>query len=119
MALSSLAASIVLKATIVMAMGLIGALLARRSRAAIRHLLLAAAFGAATEVLTRRDVRPGLPISVALFATGALGALGNGALVVTGTTTISATGATVSPGTGTLVLAGGVTVLASGRKWAG
>jgi uncharacterized membrane protein len=42
---------------------------------AIIAVLLAAAYGAATEVLTRRDVRPGLPISIALFATGALGAL--------------------------------------------
>jgi uncharacterized membrane protein len=38
-------------------------------------VLLAAAFGAATETLIRRDNRPGLPISIALFATGTLGAL--------------------------------------------
>src|SRR5258708_31495436 len=37
--------------------------------------MLAAAYGVATEALTRRDSRPGLPISIALFATGALGAL--------------------------------------------
>jgi uncharacterized membrane protein len=42
---------------------------------AILAVVLAAAYGAATEILTRRDVRPGLPISIALFATGALGAL--------------------------------------------
>jgi uncharacterized membrane protein len=42
---------------------------------AIVAVVLAAAFGAATELLTRRDVRPGLPISVALFAAGTLGAL--------------------------------------------
>ncbi len=42
---------------------------------AILAVVLAAAFSAATEVLTRRDNRPGLPISIALFATGALGAL--------------------------------------------
>jgi len=42
---------------------------------AILAVMLAAAFAAATETLTRRDSRPGLPISVALFATGALGAL--------------------------------------------
>src|SRR5450432_543452 len=42
---------------------------------AILAVILAAAFGAATELLTRRDVRPGLPISIALFATGTLGAL--------------------------------------------
>jgi TonB family protein len=42
---SSLAASIVAKATIVTALALIGALLARRTRAAMRHALIAAAFG--------------------------------------------------------------------------
>src|SRR5665647_141440 len=42
---------------------------------AILAVLLAAAFGAATELLTKRDNRPGLPISTALFATGTLGAL--------------------------------------------
>ena len=42
---------------------------------AILAVVLAAAYGAATEVLTRRDNRPGLPISIALFATGTLGAL--------------------------------------------
>jgi uncharacterized membrane protein len=42
---------------------------------AILAVVLAAAFGAATESLTRRDVRPGLGISIALFATGTLAAL--------------------------------------------
>ena len=42
---------------------------------AILAVLLAAAFGAATEILTKRDHRPGLPISIALFATGTLAAL--------------------------------------------
>jgi uncharacterized membrane protein len=42
---------------------------------AIVAVVLAAAFGAATEFLTKRDNRPGLPISIALFATGSLGAL--------------------------------------------
>jgi len=42
---------------------------------AILAVVLAAAYGAATEILNRRDSRPGLSISVALFATGALGAL--------------------------------------------
>ena len=42
---------------------------------AILAVILAAAYGAATETLTRRATRPGLPISIALFATGALGAL--------------------------------------------
>ncbi len=39
----------------------------------------------------------------------AAGSAGNGAFIVTGTTTITAAGATVSPTTGTFVLAGGVT----------
>jgi uncharacterized membrane protein len=42
---------------------------------AILAVVLAAAYGTATETLTRRDNRPGLPISIALFATGTLGAL--------------------------------------------
>ena len=42
---------------------------------AILAVVLAAAFGAATEILTKRDTRPGLAISIALFATGTLGAL--------------------------------------------
>src|SRR5262249_26938120 len=42
---------------------------------AILAVLLAAAFGAATEALTRRESRPGQAISTALFATGTLGAL--------------------------------------------
>ncbi len=42
---------------------------------AILAVVLAAAFGAATEILTKRDDRPGLPISIALFATGSLAAL--------------------------------------------
>jgi uncharacterized membrane protein len=42
---------------------------------AILAVMLAAACGATTETLTRRDSRPGLSISIALFATGALGAL--------------------------------------------
>jgi uncharacterized membrane protein len=42
---------------------------------AILAVVLAAAYGAATETLSKRDNRPGLAISIALFATGALGAL--------------------------------------------
>jgi uncharacterized membrane protein len=42
---------------------------------AILAVILAAAYGAATEALARRDPRPGLAISTALFATGTLGAL--------------------------------------------
>jgi uncharacterized membrane protein len=42
---------------------------------AIVAVVLAAAFGAATEALSKREHRPGLQISIALFATGTLGAL--------------------------------------------
>ena len=42
---SSLAASIAVKATVTTALALLGVWLARRSRAAVRHTLLAAAFG--------------------------------------------------------------------------
>jgi uncharacterized protein (TIGR03435 family) len=42
---SSLPASIVAKATVIAAFGLMGARLARKSRAALRHVLLAATFG--------------------------------------------------------------------------
>ncbi len=42
---------------------------------AILAVLLAAAFGAATESLTRREARLGVATSTALFATGTLGAL--------------------------------------------
>jgi uncharacterized membrane protein len=42
---------------------------------AILAVILAAAYAAATEVLTRREDRPGLPASIALFATGALAGL--------------------------------------------
>jgi uncharacterized membrane protein len=42
---------------------------------AILAVVLAAAFAAATEILSKRENRPGLPISIALFATGTLAAL--------------------------------------------
>src|SRR5215470_8434342 len=42
---------------------------------AILAVILAAAFAAATEILSKRDDRPGLQASIALFATGALAAL--------------------------------------------
>lgn len=42
---------------------------------AILAVMLAAAYAAATEILTRREDRPGLPAAIALFATGALAAL--------------------------------------------
>lgn len=42
---------------------------------AILAVLIAAAFAAATEMLSKRQTRPGLAIATALFATGTLGAL--------------------------------------------
>ena len=42
---------------------------------AIVAVLLAAAFAAATEILSKREERPGTPIAIALFATGALAGL--------------------------------------------
>jgi uncharacterized membrane protein len=45
---------------------------------AIVAVVLAAAFATATEMLTRRDARPGQAISIALFATGTLSALALG-----------------------------------------
>lgn len=42
---------------------------------AILAVIIAAAFAAATELLSKREQRPGLAISTALFATGTLGAL--------------------------------------------
>ena len=42
---------------------------------AIVAVVLAAAYAAATESLSRREERPGMPASIALFATGALAAL--------------------------------------------
>ncbi|MBC7580939.1 MAG: DUF2339 domain-containing protein, partial [Tardiphaga sp.] len=44
-------------------------------RFAILAVIVAAAFAAATELLTRREARPGQAIAAALFATGTLGAL--------------------------------------------
>ncbi len=45
---------------------------------AILAVILAAAFGAATELLGKREDRPGLQASIALFATGTLAALALG-----------------------------------------
>ena len=42
---------------------------------AIAGVILGAAFGAATEALSRRENRPGMAIAIALFATGTLSAL--------------------------------------------
>ncbi|MGM4930032.1 DUF2339 domain-containing protein [Tardiphaga sp. 1201_B9_N1_1] len=45
---------------------------------AILAVIIGAAFAAATELLSKREPRPGLAISTALFATGTLGALALG-----------------------------------------
>jgi uncharacterized membrane protein len=42
---------------------------------AILAVILAACYAAATEILSKREDRPGLPASIALFATGALAAM--------------------------------------------
>lgn len=42
---------------------------------AILAVILAACYAAATEILSKREDRPGLPAAIALFATGALAAL--------------------------------------------
>ncbi|MBR1120313.1 DUF2339 domain-containing protein [Bradyrhizobium lablabi] len=51
------------------------ALLDRSIPFAILAVLLAAAFAAATEMLTKREDRPGLQASIALYATGTLAAM--------------------------------------------
>src|SRR5580700_5096737 len=61
---SSLAASIVLKATVATALALIGAWVARRSRAAVRHALLAAAFGVLLALPIASIVTPPVRIEV-------------------------------------------------------
>jgi len=61
---SSLAASIVAKATVTTALGLIGVRLARRSRAAVRHALLAASFGALLVLPIASIVTPPVRIAV-------------------------------------------------------
>jgi TonB family protein len=65
---SSLAASIVAKVTITTALGLIGAWLARRSRAAVRHALLAAAFGVLLLLPAAAIVAPPLRVAVSAAA---------------------------------------------------
>jgi TonB family protein len=62
----SMAASIVAKATITTAFGLIGAWLARRSRAAFRHVLLSAAFGVLLVLPIVSMVAP--PVRIAISA---------------------------------------------------
>ena len=61
---SSLAASIVAKATVITALALICAWLARRSRAAVRHALLAAAFGVLLALPIASIVAPSVLIAV-------------------------------------------------------
>ncbi len=61
---SSLAASVVAKATVTTALGLIGTWLARRSRAAVRHTLLAVAFGMLLVLPIASIVAPPVHIAV-------------------------------------------------------
>jgi beta-lactamase regulating signal transducer with metallopeptidase domain len=61
---SLLAASIVVKATVATALAFIGARLARRSRAAVRHALLAAAFGVLLALPIASIVTPPVRIAV-------------------------------------------------------
>ncbi len=61
---SSLPASIVSKATVVAGLGLIGARLARRQRAAVRHVLLAAAFSVLLLLPVSSSVAPAVSIAV-------------------------------------------------------
>ena len=65
---SSLVASIVVKATIAMALGLIGAWFARRNRAAVRHALLAASFGVLLVLPVASIVTPPVRIVVPAVA---------------------------------------------------
>jgi uncharacterized protein (TIGR03435 family) len=58
------AASILAKATVAMALALIGARLAQRSRAAVRHALLAAAFGVVLVLPVASIVAPPIRIAV-------------------------------------------------------
>ncbi len=62
---NSLAASIVVKATVTVALGLAAAWLARRSPAAVRHTLLAAAFGVLLVLPIVALIAPPLRIAVA------------------------------------------------------
>jgi TonB family protein len=65
---SSLAASIVVKATLATALALIGARLTRGSRAAVRHSLLTAAFGVLLVLPVASIVTPPVPIPVQVAA---------------------------------------------------
>src|ERR1700722_5813510 len=61
---SSLAVLIVVKVTVVAALGLAAAWLARRNRAAVRHALLAAMFGAALVLPIASIVAPSIHVAV-------------------------------------------------------
>jgi bla regulator protein blaR1 len=63
----SWAASIVAKATVAMSLGLIAAWLAARTRAAVRHALLAAAFGVVLALPIISVVAPSVHIAVPVF----------------------------------------------------
>jgi hypothetical protein len=65
---SSLAASIVAKATVTTALSLAGVRLARRSRAAVRHALMAAAFGVLLALPVASVVAPPVLIPVSAVA---------------------------------------------------
>lgn len=65
---SSLAASVVAKATVIMALGLIGAWLARGSRAAMRHAILAADFGVLLALPLASVVTPPVRVAVPVMA---------------------------------------------------
>jgi TonB family protein len=71
----SLGASLVAKATVVAMLGLAGAWLARRSRAALRHALLAATFGVLLALPIASLVAPPVRISVAAAAPQQMAAL--------------------------------------------
>ena len=64
----SLAASIVAKVTVTMALALVGVRLARKSRAALRHLLLAAAFAVLLVLPMASIVAPSVPLEVPIVA---------------------------------------------------
>jgi uncharacterized protein (TIGR03435 family) len=65
---SSLAATIVAKATVATALALIGARLARRSRAAVRHAMLAAAFGVLLALPVASIVAPPVRVAAPILA---------------------------------------------------
>ena len=64
----SLAASIVVKATIVVALGLAASWLTRRNRAAVRHAVVAAAFGAALLLPIASIVAPEVHVAVPVLS---------------------------------------------------